>query len=254
VVSTILNLLIVACTAVLSMRLYSSRLSRRYRAFFSYLIFCVVQIGLLAAFNVRSGWYQKVYILSEPLSWILCAWVVIELYSLVLDDYRGLSTVGRWTLMVAMAVALMASAASFLVPSRGPGQSSRLLPYYYATERAVYFSLVVFLLAILFVLLHYPITLRRNIIVHSIVYSVYFLSNTVIYVVLSTLGYGTVQTVDYALQAVTLASLGAWLVLLNPAGEQRKARLRPDWMPGQEAELVQQLASLNDMLLRVARK
>jgi hypothetical protein len=41
---------------------------------------------------------------------------------------------------------------------------------------------------------------------------------------------------------------------LTPAGEIRKVRLRPQWMPGKEEELVSQLNHLNAALLRVARK
>ena len=67
--------------------------------------------------------------------------------------------------------------------------------YYYVAERAVYFSLVVFLLSILGFLMQYPITLSRNIIVHSMVFSVYFLGNTVLYLLLSMLGKGSAPQV-----------------------------------------------------------
>jgi len=62
------------------------------------------------------------------------------------------------------------------------------------------------------------------------------------------------DVVAYALSAITLAAVGAWLVLMNPAGELRKLRLRPHWMPGKEEELVSQLNHLNAALLRVTRK
>jgi hypothetical protein len=67
-------------------------------------------------------------------------------------------------------------------------------------------------------------------------------------------GWGAVKAVQYPLWAVTLGSLAAWLALLNPAGEMRKVRLRPAWMPGKEEQLVSQLNSLNAALLRATRK
>jgi hypothetical protein len=252
----LIQLLIVVGTALLSVRLYTSGLSQKYRAFFYYLIFFTLQTGFMMNLdNSKHGVvYPRAYVLTEPISWVFYALVVLELYSLVLADYQGLYTVGRWALIIAVTLALLASALSLLAPSRDPHHVSRVLPYYYVAERAVYFSLVVFLITILFVLLQYPITLKRNIIVHSVVFSVYFLSNAVAYSVLSIRGSLAIPVVKYALLAATLGSVGAWLGQLNPAGETRKVRLRPAWMPGKEEQLVSQLNSLNAALLRATRK
>ncbi|MGC9949859.1 MAG: hypothetical protein ABSF64_26110 [Bryobacteraceae bacterium] len=191
--------------------------------------------------------------LTEPFEWLFYVLVVLEIYALVLEDYRGLSTAGRWALIAAVAVALLASGISLMAPSQLTTQG-HLMRYYYVAERAVNFSLVVFLLSILGFLMQYPITLSRNIIVHSMVFSVYFLGNTAIYLLLSMRGKDSLDVVAYALSAITLAAVGAWLVLMNPAGELRKLRLRPHWMPGKEEELVSQLNHLNAALLRVTRK
>jgi hypothetical protein len=67
-------------------------------------------------------------------------------------------------------------------------------------------------------------------------------------------GYGSLPLVTYAISTITLAAVGAWLVLLNRAGETRKVSLRPHWMPGKEEELVSQLNHLNAALLRATRK
>jgi len=237
----------------LSVRLYLLGLSQRYRAFFYYLIFSALQMALLLPLNPRGVVYPYVYVLTEPIGWIFFALVVLEVYSLVLADYQGLYTVGRWALIIALIMALLASCLSLLIPSHGqPG--SRILPYYYATERAVYLSLLVFLITILLVLLQYPIKLKRNIVIHSVVFSIYFLGNSAVYALLSVRGFGTIKVVRYTLLGVSLGSLCAWLALWNKAGEDRKIRLRPAWMPGKEEQLVSQLNSLNEALLRATRK
>jgi hypothetical protein len=252
----ILGWLVVAGTALLSVRLYVSGLDQKYRAFFYYLIFSTVQTAFMMSLNNGPGGkvYAYVYVLTEPISWVFYALLVLELYSLVLADYQGLYTVGRWALIVAVTLSLLASCASLLAPSRDPWHVSRVLPYYYVAERAVYFSLVVFLLTILFVLLQYPITLNRNIVLHSVVFSVYFLCNTVVYLVISVRGWGAIHWLKYAVLAATMASLAAWLLLLSPAGEKRQVSLRPSWMPGKEEQLVSQLNNLNAALLRATRK
>jgi hypothetical protein len=251
-----LNYLILAGTALLSVRLYWLRLRPKYKAFFYYLIFSTLQTGFMM--QLDNSWRGKVYpyayVATEPIGWVFYVLVVLELYSLVLADYQGLYTVGRWGLFIGVTMALLASSLSLLVPSHGPPQGSRILPYYYVVERAVYLSLVVFLITILLVLLQYPITLKRNIVVHSVVFSIYFLFNTTVYSLLSLRGFASIAIVRYTLLGVTLASLGAWLVSLDKAGENSKVRLRPSWMPGKEEQLVSQLNSLNAALLRATRK
>ena len=249
---SIINLLVVAGAVLLSARLYYSGLHRRYRAFFFFLIYFIVANGVFVILGPESGAYQKFWVLTEPIEWFIYAWVVLELYSLVLRDYRGLSTVGRWSLMVATFVAVVASGFSLIVPSQMTRQG-RLMAYYFVAERAVYFSLVVFLLTILVLLTRYPITLNRNTIVHCVVFSVYFLINTAIFLLLSTGGFGAIKIATYVTQAVNLGALGTWLAMLNAAGEERQQKLRPAWMPGHEANLLNQLNSLNAALLRVSR-
>jgi hypothetical protein len=245
----VLDLFILAGTAILGVRLFATGLYRRYRVFFSYLIFATLRLGVVACVRPTSDAYQKFFVLTEPMEWLLFVLVVLEIFALVLQDYRGLATVGRWALITAVLIALVASGLSLMAPSQLTIQG-HLMRYYYLAERAVYFSLVVFLLSILGLLMQYPITLSRNVIVHSMVFSVYFLGNTVLYLLLSMLQRETIPTITYALDAVTLVALGAWLVMLNPAGEVRKVRLRPNWMPGREEELVSQLNHLNAALLR----
>jgi hypothetical protein len=253
----ILGLFIAAGTAILTIRLFVTGLHRRYRVFFTYLVFTTLCGGALAVIGPKANTYEKVWVLTQPFEWLLYALVVLEIYALVLQDYKGLATVGRWVLITAVMVALLASGISLAAPSHFT--QSRVMTYYYVAERAVNFSLVVFLLTILGILMQYPITLCRNIVVHSMVFSVYFLGATVVYLLLSMFGIGmfgkqTMDAIGYALDAITLAALGTWLLLMNPAGELRKVRLRPQWMPGKEEELVNQLNHLNAALLRVTRK
>jgi hypothetical protein len=249
---SVINVLIVAATILLAARLYLLSLHRPYRAFFYYLIFSALQSVTLAVLNRTTGTYQLIWLLTEPIDWIFCALVVLELYSLVLQDYRGLYTVGRWSLIVSVSVALLASGFSLIIPSYYTRQGY-LMAYYYVAERAVYFSLAILLLTILALLMRYPIVLKRNTVVHSMIVSAYFIGNTAIFLLLSTRGMGVIRIAAYAIQAVNLVTLGTWLVIFNTAGEKHQQRLRPAWLPGREEELVSQLNSLNGAMLRAVR-
>lgn len=249
----VINFVIVVATALLAFRIFLSDLHRRYRAFFCFLIFEVLRNSVLGKLDWSGGWYQKIWVLTEPVEWLFFVWVVLELYSLVLEDYQGLAKVGRWALIASVCVALLASGISLMAPSHDTIQG-QLMRYFYVADRAVYFSLVAFLVTILGFLMQYPISLNRNVIVHSVVFSIYFLGNTVIYLFLSARGFGVLEVVKNASVVTTLAALGTWLVVLGPAGEMQKLRLRPDWMPGKEEDLVKQLNNLNIALLRATRK
>jgi hypothetical protein len=189
------------------------------------------------ALDNSSGTYQKVWVLSQPAEWSFYAWVVLELYSLVLEDYRGLLTVGRWSVMAAVSAAVLESVCSLAVPPRITRQGL-LMAYCYVAERAVYLSLGVFLVTSLALLGRYPITLNRNTIIHSVVFSLYFLSNMVMFLLLSAGGCALIRLATLGIQIVNLAVLGTWLATLSVAGEQRRQRQRPDTANGQEQILL----------------
>ncbi len=129
-IDRIIYWLVVAGTALLGVRLYTSGLRQKYRAIFYYLIFPTLQSTVMVFLHngPHDKSYTYAYIGTEPIGWIFYALVVLELYSLVLADYQGLYTVGRWALIIAVAMAVLASAASLLAPSRDPGHASQVLP------------------------------------------------------------------------------------------------------------------------------
>ena len=145
-------------------------------------------------------------------------WRCIHWFS---QDYRGLATVGRWSTDCGCRRGFGgfrsgADGAFSLQPAKHHADAD----YYYRAERAVYFSLVVFLLTILGLLMQYPITLSRNIIVHSIVFSVYFLGNYS-YLLGAVSMFGTAVRSRWSRwpsMAWHLGALVAWLAMLNPAG------------------------------------
>ena len=243
-VDLILGAFTIAANAMLAARLCLSGLGRLYRSFFLFLIFEFLRNLAILPLDPRGRAYYKIWVLTEPMEWIFCVLVVLEIYSLVLADYRGLRAAGRWCLMLAVAVSLVGAALTLAAPVHAVEQS-QLMTYYYVAERAVYFSLAVFLLTILALLMRYPIVLNRNIIAHSLIFSIYFVGNTCSYQLLTASGFRMIGVVRLAIALVGVVSLGAWLAALSRAGEQRRQQLHPAWMPGREEELVGQLRRLN---------
>ncbi len=248
------QLIMLAGFAVTAVRLSLSGLHRKYRVFFAYLIFSTVQALTALLMNTRSPTYARVWLTMEPVLWIFYFLVVLELYRLVLERHRGLLTLGRWALYACMPVSIVNSLAT-LLPNLGNAafQRSRLLLYYSAIERGVVFSLLIFLFLILVMLSRYPVHLSRNVVVHCVVYSAFFLSNSLGLFLYSVFGRRIDANVSTALMGITSICVLLWAFLLNPRGEAHLisvAQLDPD----QEERVLDKLNSLNRAVLKAAQK
>ena len=247
--------ILVGC-GLTSLKLLFSGLYKRYRALFAYLIFrFFYTTALLTAFrSTQSASYLWFWTLTEPVIWLFYVIVVIELYSLVLEKHRGLATLGRWVLYGGLCLSILISGLALLPElSGGRAQRSQLIPFYLAIERGVDLSLLIFLLLILLWLTQYPVPLSRNVLVHSLAYSILFLSNTAGLLVRVILGFnlsGTVTTFFLGIGAVCIL---IWLVFLTPAGEEVRVSL-PSFGPEHEKRILNQLEALNKTLLKVSRE
>jgi hypothetical protein len=235
-------------------KLFRSGLYRRYRFFFVYLVSLVPYGMCVLVLDQHSGLYQKFWTITTPLFWLLYVLVVFELCGLILEKHKGLYTLGRWAMYLGIAVAVTLSLLS-LLPHITPAmpQRTRIMGYVYATERGVDFSLAIFILLILFFLSRYPVPLSRNVVVHSVVFSLFFLSNSIGLLLHSVFGLQLIHEVDMLFTGTSSACMVAWLVLLNAKGEEvRLSTLH--FGRGDEERILLQLDALNDTLLRASRK
>jgi hypothetical protein len=108
-------------------------------------------------------------------------------------------------------------------------------------------------LLMLFFLSRYPVPLSRNAAVHAAVYSIFFLSNTLGLILHSVFGLLLKNEVDMFFMGTSSACVIAWLVLLNPKGEEVRVTA-PHFGHGDEKRILLQLDSLNSTLLRASHK
>jgi hypothetical protein len=247
---------LVAC-GLTAIKLGLTGLYRRYRALLASL--CLRFLGLtLVLFwfrdNLSSGAYQKFWIVYTPLTWIVNILVVLELYSLVLEKHKGLSTLGRWVQYAGLTISILISGLTLLpqIQSVDARPQSVIVGYYYAIERGIDLSLVVFLLFILLWLTRYPVPLSRNVLVHSVVYSMLFLSNTLSLLARVFFGLQLSRSVSTFMLGIFAACTLVWLIFLNPKGEEVRVSV-PRFGPEQEQRILSQLEALNSTLLKVSR-
>jgi hypothetical protein len=235
-------------------RLYRLDLHRIYRYFWIYLALRTARSAFLYFLADRSSDYAWTWVLTQPLVWILYVLIVLELYSLVFGEYPGIYTLSRWVLSGGLIVAVALSAASFWLTSAAPPDNAPVIRYYTLIERGVDSSLVIFLLILVAFLAWYPVPLRRNALAHSIVYCVFFISNTGVLLVRNIAGLQVHEMVNTGVLAISSICVLAWLFLFSREGETRKASLRNYFQPGDEMRAIEQLGALNRSLTRAVQR
>jgi hypothetical protein len=238
-----------------SIRLYTNKLHKRYRVFFAYLVFSFFYTAVVMKLDPRTGYYMQFFVITEPILWLFYVLNVMELYSLVLEKYKGLYTLGRWALYGSLFVSVLVSAIALLprlaqAPVR---QRSTILPYYIMTERGVVCALLVFLFLILVLLSRYPVFLSRNVLVHAAVYSTFFLTATLGTILRSVLGLKVSASLSNIQLGITAFCVLLWLIFVDAKGEIRLMTVS-SFAPEQEERILSKLNALNSTVLKAARK
>lgn len=261
---TFFEIVTILGAALTVLKLLSSGLYRRYRIFFAYLLFLIPYMtGFLVLLNlkglpggdgIQSNLYFYAFFYSEPFLLLAYILVVMELYSLVLERYKGLYTLGRWAMYGAVVISGTVSVLT-LLPTLSPSLSepSKKLMYEFGAERGVDLALVIFILLIVWFLTRYPVPLSRNVVVHTVIYSVFFLSQAVVLLWRTLLGFHVNDTFNVVATALTSACALAWCTMLSAKGEEVQVHV-PNIRPDSEERILQQLDALNATLLKVSRK
>lgn len=250
---TILKVISIAGSALTAAMLFHNGLYRRYPVFFAYVIFRVPN-GIWTFFlNSKTSIYMLWWMVTGVVLWIFYVLLVLELYRLVLEKYKGIYTLGRRFLYFGVVLSVIISALS-LIPKINPRtpQRSRILPYFMATERGLDFSLAIFILLLLLFLALLRVSLGRNVRIHAAVYSIYFLSNTMVFLLRTVFGLRMADRADLMLMVPSCGCLIAWMFLLSPKGESVPipAQIRP----GDEQRILVHLDALNQSLLKASKQ
>ena len=242
----------IVLTLLLIARILLSRLETAYGWFLAFLFVSVAQSAavLLAPNEEIYGW---IFVITQPVVWVLFILVVLELYSRVLQKHPGIATLGQWTVLGALPISIGVSILTLIPELSGSPGRYPILFYYSVVERGLMSSLVVFLLLIAGFLVWFPVSLSRNAVLHAMVYAVYFLSATMALFVENLQGEGFKATVSTFLIGVTDVCLLVWIAFLNRQGEESLLVLR-HYLPAQdEGRLLQQLESINAALNRAQK-
>jgi hypothetical protein len=241
-------------SALVAWKLYSTGLYKKYPVLFTYMLFRVANLAGFAPLNVRSHLYFKAFVVVQPFVWFFYVAVVVELIRLVLSRYRGLHTAAKWALGGAMLISVAISGAvmaAHITPEMP--QSSVALGVIIAVDRSLAFSLALALLALLGLLNFSAVPLSRNVLVHAVVYTLYFLCVSFSTYLRAIFGLKSIAFIDAGSMAAASLCVMAWFLFLTRKGEETPRRIKRI-TPDQEQEMLRSLELINANLLRIARK
>src|SRR5215472_17674740 len=112
--SQILQVLSLLASALLIVRLITTGLWKCYPVFFWYFVFRIPNTLWPLIITNHTALYQHVWMLTEPVAHLFHVFVVYELCRLVLQNHRGIFTLGRWTMYFSVVVAVTISILTFL--------------------------------------------------------------------------------------------------------------------------------------------
>lgn len=234
---------------VLIARLWSASLQKIYPFFFSFLLAELLRTAILSAVPLRSHAYPRFWVATEIFVDCFYPLIVVELYRVVLRDLPGIATAARRYIAGTVVVATLAS----LLLLRLEETPKNFVSVTFVIDRAVVFSMVIFILLVSLFLLYYPVRLSRNAVFYSIGYAVYFLTKAAGLFV-RTLGYYIAPLLGTAFILVFDISLLFWILTLNKQGELLTMVLGHKWKNEDEALLLSKLKDLNAHLLAAEKK
>jgi hypothetical protein len=241
-----------AAAAFAAARLLHFGLRRRYPILFSYLIVSTILSTIFSILSIKSRAYYWAYILAQPVSWCVAALAVREMFALIFKDYPGLQTAGRWSFYAALALSVAVSIvlAGTLHATNAPHAPQ--LVYILQLDRSIGFTLTVTIGILMLFLSRYPLHLDRNTYVASGFFSAMFLAAGAVKLLDSIskdLYFAYADNAEVTFAAVCFAG---WGLMLRAAAKPAPAR--PAANKPREAELLQQLESLNQILSRSSRR
>jgi hypothetical protein len=242
-------------SALVVWRIYALGLQGTYRFFFLNMALSVVRSLALLPFGPRTSSYYQIWICTEPILWISYVLVAYELYSLVLKQYQGIYSLGRWFFFAAVATSsIIATLTVMTTAGNALSDQQPLLYPYVLFERIAFTSLAIFLFLLLALIAWFPVPLSRNLLIHTTIYTGYFFINNVLMMFLHIRGPEAASLVAVAKLSTALVCYGCWVFRLSRSGEDRVTSLRLGRSPMEERRLLDQLDALNGTLLRTVRK
>jgi hypothetical protein len=241
----------------LLVRLIRTDLFRIYRVLFVYLLAEILRFAAYLWLSPNKTEYARQFFLSQPVTWLLEAWVLVELCFLIFRNHQGLARTSKWLIALGFWGAFIISVVTAFLsaaPIADKNDPHRVLFYYTAVERTLDIGMVLFLLVMTIFLCWFPIVLNRNVLVYFASWSFSFIARSAAVIVPFATGHRMTHRASLVLQGIDLVCVSVWLVLINKAGENVETVSGYDWQPEQREHIRAQLQAMNAYLENSKRR
>ncbi len=233
-------------------RLIAAGVARTQPWLLGFLLYQLAQNLLGLSMSVTSRLYQTLYTFSEPLNWVLYLVVIWEMYRLAFSGYPGIASIARWA---CYASAGIATVIGIIIAAAAPQTAlSAKFSYVASWEKCTCFALAAFILLMVFLLSRYPIKMGWNEAISIFTFTVYFFGNFAALEINLDGSLRMMMIRNYAVLALCGMCYLTWGVLLRSASGISKVRVRANLNALEERRLMDELESLNSLLVKVARQ
>jgi hypothetical protein len=151
-----------AIAAFAAVRLVYLGLAKLQPALFLFLLLNATGSFVLIFPSPKSPAYFYTYVIYEAVAWCVNVAAVRELFALILDDYPGIRTAGRWMMYAAVTIATFAFLIVTVFFWDGGAQGRGGIFYVLSADRYIRSSLAIVIVILLLFLSRYPLHLHRN--------------------------------------------------------------------------------------------
>jgi hypothetical protein len=241
-----------AAAAFAAVRLLHFGLRRHFPLLLSFLVFSCVSYLVFSVTPPHSPTYYWAYMVCQPLTWIAETLAISEMFTLFFQHYPGLRTGGRWALYIALALAVVISLVMAVMVNHRRTRRSLWLYYELILDRSIVFGLAAVIIVLVIFVSRYPLHLERNTRVACGFFGAILLADAAVKLLDSAAAHLKVPYADLADVAFSSICLLGWGAMLRPVPTIEPARSEAKDV--REAEILQKLDSLNEILSRSGRR
>jgi len=233
----------------LLIRLASIRLVRSYPALSGWLVVNLISAGAAWMIPMDFDSYRWYYVASEGFNLIFFSWMVVQLYTGVLESFPGIAFMARRVIQVTLPLSVIGSLSllPFEVTPRGP------VTLTYLVSRTLIAALAVFVLMITAFIVWFPVRVHRNAMIYSMGFALFLVPKAASMFLTNSL-HAPYWFGGIASMIACTVCLLLWAFGLGRSGETTYLSPGRVFHPHDEARLLAYLASINRTLLRTGTK
>lgn len=209
-----------AVLAATLVRLLVTGLFRRYRFFALFLVVSAARSLFLMQYAVREEGYTRIWLRTEPLSWLVFLLLTWEVHGISTAQYPGMRDFGRKLLIGLSILAVIGSALSVHIDFAAQPERWPVVALISVIRRSLTTTLFFFLALETLFFAFFPIPTQRNALVHQRMATLYFFCSTIAGLFFNLVGTPDITpAINVGSLAVSGAVMLAWGLLLSKAGE-----------------------------------